>query len=71
MEGRRSEKGKKDRKEEGIQGERRKEKKKKRRKGNKKKSSAGFKPVRLVLLVFLSMEWEGVVGRIGFTFFLS
>ena len=36
----------------------------------KKKSSAGFKPVRLVLLVFLSVELEreGVVGRIGFTF---
>ena len=25
----------------------------------KKKSSAGSKPVRLVLLVFLSVEWEG------------
>ena len=46
-------------KEEGIQGERRKEK--------KKKSSAAFKPVRLVLLVFLSVKREGVVGRIGFT----
>ena len=34
----------------------------------KKKSSAGFKLVRLVLLVFLSVEWERVVGRIGFTF---
>ena len=55
-------KRKKDRKEEGIQGERRKE---------KKKSSAGFKLVRLVLLVFLSVEWEGVVGRIGFTFLPS
>ena len=34
--------------------------------GNKrkeKKSSSGFKPVRLVLLVFLSVEREGVVGR--------
>ena len=60
MEGRRNKKRKKDRKEEGIQGERRKEK--------KKKFSAGFKPVRLVLLVFLSVEREGVVGRIGFTF---
>ena len=40
-------------KEEGIQGERRKEK--------KKKSSAAFKPVRLVLLVFLSVDREGVV----------
>ena len=63
MEGRRSEKGKKDRKEEGIQGERRNEK--------KKKSSAGFKPVRLVLLVFLSVKQEGVVGGIGFTFLPS
>ena len=40
-------------------------------KEKKKKSSFGFKPVRLVLLVFLSVEWEGVVGRIGFTFFPS
>ena len=56
-------KKKKERKEEGIQGER--------RKGEEKKSSAGFKPVRLVLLVFLSVEWEGVVGRIGFTFLPS
>ena len=62
MGGRRNKKRKKDRKEEGIQGERRKE---------KKKSSPGFKPVRLVLLVFLSVEWEGVVGRIGFTFLPS
>ena len=62
MEGRRNKKRKKDRKEEGIQGERGKE---------KKKSSAGFKPVRLVLLVFLSVEREGVVGRIGFTFLPS
>ena len=37
----------------------------------KKKSSAGFKPVRLVLLVVLSVQWEGVVGRIGFTFLPS
>ena len=62
MEGRRNKKKKKDRKEEGIQGERRKE---------KKKSSAGFKPVRLVLLVVLSVERDGVVGRIGFTFLPS
>ena len=60
MEGRRNKKRKKDRKEEGIQRERRKER--------KKKSSAGFKPVRLILLVFLSVEQEGVVGRIDFTF---
>ena len=37
----------------------------------KKKSSAGFKLVRLVLLVFLSVEREGVVGRIGFSFLPS
>ena len=37
----------------------------------KKKSSAGFKPVRLVLLVVLSVQWEGVVGRLGFTFLPS
>ena len=48
--------------EERIQGERRK---------GKKKSSVGFKPVRLVLLVVLSVEREGVVGSIGFTFLPS
>ena len=37
----------------------------------KKKSSAGFKLVRLVLLAFLSVEREEVVGRIGFTFLPS
>ena len=37
----------------------------------KKKSSAGFKPVRLVVLVVLSVQGEGVVGRIGFTFLPS
>ena len=37
----------------------------------KKKSSAGFKLVRLVLLVFLSVKQEGVVGRFGFTFLPS
>ena len=37
----------------------------------KKNSSAGFKLVRLVLLVFLSVEQEGVVGSIGFTFLPS
>ena len=57
------------------------EKKKKRKEGRrnsggkeereKKNSSAGFKPVRLVVLVVLSVEWEGVVGRIGFTFLPS
>ena len=52
---------KKKRKEEGIQGERRKG----------EKNSAGLKPVRLVLLVVLTVEQEGVVGRIGFTFLPS
>ena len=77
MEGRRNKIRKKDRKEEGIQGERRKEKRKKKkkrkkkRKKKKKRSSVGFKLVRLVLLVVLSVEREGVVGRIGFTFLPS
>ena len=62
MEGRRNKKRKKDRTEEGIQGERRTE---------KKKSSAGFKLVWSVLLFVLSVEREGVVGRIGFTFLPS
>ena len=62
MEGRRNKKRKKYRKEVGIQGERRKE---------KKKSSAGFKLVRSVLLVFLSVKHEGVGGRMGFTFLPS
>ena len=57
-------KKRKDRKEEVIQGERRKEK-------EKKKSSAGFKALMLVLLVFLSVERERVVGRIRFTFLPS
>ena len=69
MEGRRNKKRKKDRKEEGIQWERRKEKR--RRKKKKRRSSGSFKLVRLVLLVFLSVEREGVVGRIGFTWPLS
>ena len=50
-------------KEEGNQGER--------KKGEKKKSCAGFKPLRLVLLVFLSVEREEVLGRIGFSFLPS
>ena len=58
MGGRRNEKK---RKEEGIQGERRKG----------ETYSVGFKPVRLVLLVVLSVEREAVVGRIGFTFLPS
>ena len=41
------------------------------RREGKKKSSAGFKWVRLVLLVFFSVEQERVVGRIGFTFLPS
>ena len=65
MEGRRNK-----RKREG-QKERRNSGGKEERKGKKKKSSTDFKPVRLVLLVFLSVEWEGVVGRIGFTFLPS
>ena len=60
-------------------GRRNEEKKKERGRRNsggkeerkKKKSSAGFKPVRLVLLVDLSVQQEGVVGRIGFTFLPS
>ena len=59
--------GRRDKKKKG----RKKEFNGERRKGKKKKSSAGFKPVRLVLLVFLSVEQEGVVGRIGFTFLPS
>ena len=65
MEGRRNKK-----KKEGQKG-RRNSGGKEERKKKKKKSSAGFKPVRLVLLVFLSVEWEGVVGRIGFSFLPS
>ena len=58
-------------------GGRRNEEKKKERKNSggkedrKKKSFAGFKPVRLVLLVVLSVEWEGMFGRFGFTFLPS
>ena len=63
MEGRRNKK-----KKEGQKGRRNSGGKEERK---KKKSSAGFKHVRLVLLVFLSVEWEGVVGRIGFTFLPS
>ena len=57
MGGRRNEKKKKGRRNSGGKEERK-----------KKKSSAGFKQVRLVLLVVLSVQREGVVGRIGFTF---
>ena len=53
--------------------ERRTERKKEFRwkEGEKKRSSAGFKLVRLVLLVVLSVEREEVFGRIGFTFLPS
>ena len=60
-EGRRNKKRKKDR----TEGEKRREKK------DKEKSSAGFKLVRLVLLVFLSVKWKELVGGIGFTFLPS
>ena len=43
-------------------------KEREREKRKKKKSSGGSKPVRLVLLVFLSVKWERVFGGIGFTF---
>ena len=45
--------------------------KKERKEKRRKKSYPGFKLVRLVLLVFLSVKQEGVVGRIGFTFLPS
>ena len=56
-------------KEEGIKKERRTERKKEFRgkEGKIKKPSSDFKLVRLVLLVFLSVKREGVVGGIGFT----
>ena len=63
MEGRRNKK-----KKEGQKGRRNSGGKKERKKKKKKRSSAGFKLVRLVLLVFLSVKQEGVVGRIYFTF---
>ena len=67
MEGRRNKK-----KKEGQKGRRNSGRKKERKKKEKKKgSSAGFKLVRLVLVVVLSVEQEGVVGRIGFTFLPS
>ena len=68
MEGRRNKKRKKDRKKKEFRG---KGGKKKKEKEKKKRSSAGFKLVRLVLLVFLSVEREVVVGRIVFTFLPS
>ena len=62
MGGRRNEKKKKKERKKEFRGKGGKE---------KKKSSAGFKLVRFVLLVVLSLQWEGVVGRIGFTFLPS
>ena len=62
MEGRRNKK-----KKEGQKGRRNSGGKEERKEEKKNSSSAGFKPVRLVLLVVLSVEREGVVGRIGFT----
>ena len=60
------------RQEEGIKKERGTERKKEfRGKGKKKTSSAGFKLVRSVLLVFLSVKGEGVGGGSCFTFFPS
>ena len=57
----------------GRRNEKKERKKEFRWKGGKekKKFSAGFKSVRLVLLVVLSVEGEVVVGRIGFTFLPS
>ena len=73
MEGRRNKKGK-GWKEEGIKKKTEGQKGRRNSGGKeerKKKSSAVFKPVRLVVLFFLSVEREGVVGRIGFTFLPS
>ena len=70
MEGRRNKKRNKDRKEEGIQGERRKENRKQKKK-KKRRSSAGFKLVRVVPVVLVSVERDGGAGRIGFTFLPS
>ena len=57
MEGIKNKKRKKDRREEGEK--------------RRKKSSAGFKPDRSVLLVFLSVTQEGVFGGLGLTFLPS
>ena len=69
MEGRRNEKERRTERKKEFRGKEGKKKEKKRK--EKKWSSAGFKLVRLVLLVFLSVEWEGVVGMIDFTFLPS
>ena len=59
------------RKEKGIKKERRTERKKEFRGKGKKSFSAGFKPVRLFLVVFLSLKVEVVGGATGFTFLPS
>ena len=65
MEGRRNKKKRRTERKKEFRGKGGKRKKK------KKKSSPGFKRVRLVLLVVLSVEREGEVGRISFTFLPS
>ena len=59
----------------GRRNEKKREREGRRNSGGKeereKKKSPGFKPVRLVLLVVLSVQRVGVVGRIGFTFLPS
>ena len=70
-EGRKKEQKSKGWNEEGIEKERNTERKKEFRGKGKKKSSAGFKPVRLVLLDFLPVKREGVCGGIRFTFLFS
>ena len=56
--------GRKDGRREGRKEGRKKEFREK----EKKMSSVGFKPVRSVLVVFLSVKLEGVCGGIGFSF---
>ena len=70
-------KKKKGRKEKGIEKERKGRRNKRRRKDRqeegilKKMSSAGFKPVRSFLLIFLFVKREGMGGGTGFTFLYS
>ena len=66
-EGKRNRIGKVGGKEEGIKKERTERKKE----FSGGESSASFKLVRSVLLVFLSVKWKGVGGGIGFTFLPS
>ena len=66
MEGRRNKKKRRTERKKEFRG-----KEEKKRKKKKEKSSAGFLPGRSVLLVFLSLKWEGVGGEIGFTFLPS